>query len=93
MSWRVFKNPLSLFIGGITAVIMELAEPRVRTGVWEHTTFRLKSGPAAAQDRAARGGGAAKTSNDPVFVSRCWHRRSGDRMDRRRTVTPALRLQ
>ena len=41
VSWRVFKNPLSLFIGGITAVIMELAEPRVRTGVWEHTTFRL----------------------------------------------------
>jgi uncharacterized protein (DUF2236 family) len=41
VSWRVFKNPLSLFIGGIAAVIMELAEPRVRTGVWEHTTFRL----------------------------------------------------
>ena len=28
VSWRVFKNPLSLFIGGVTAVIMELAEPR-----------------------------------------------------------------
>src|SRR5439155_25340913 len=41
VSWRVFKNPISLFIGGVTAVIMELAEPRVRTGVWEHTTFRL----------------------------------------------------
>ena len=40
VSWRVFKNPLSLFIGGVTAVVMELAEPRVRTGVWEHTTFR-----------------------------------------------------
>jgi uncharacterized protein (DUF2236 family) len=40
VSWRVFKNPLSLFIGGVTAVIMELAEPRVRTGVWEHTSFR-----------------------------------------------------
>jgi uncharacterized protein (DUF2236 family) len=41
VSWHVFKNPLSLFIGGVTAVIMELAEPRVRTGVWEHTTFRV----------------------------------------------------
>jgi uncharacterized protein (DUF2236 family) len=41
VSWRVFKNPLSLFIGGVTAVIMELAEPRVRAGVWENTTFRL----------------------------------------------------
>ena len=41
VSWRVFKNPVSLFIGGVAAVIMELAEPRVRTGVWEHTTFRI----------------------------------------------------
>src|SRR5215470_3821247 len=41
VSWRVFKNPLSLFVGGVTAVIMELAEPRVRTGVWEHTTFHV----------------------------------------------------
>jgi len=41
VSWRVFKNPLSLFVGGVAAVIMELAEPRVRTGVWEHTTFRV----------------------------------------------------
>src|SRR5581483_6371419 len=40
VSWRVFKNPLSVFIGGVTAVIMELAEPRVRSGVWDHTTFR-----------------------------------------------------
>jgi hypothetical protein len=28
VSWRVFKNPLSLFIGGVAAVIMELAELR-----------------------------------------------------------------
>src|SRR6266481_6382847 len=41
VSWRVFKNPLSLFIGGVATVILELAEPRVRTGVWEHTTFRV----------------------------------------------------
>jgi uncharacterized protein (DUF2236 family) len=41
VSWRVFKNPVSLFLGGVAAVIMELAEPRVRTGIWEHTTFRI----------------------------------------------------
>jgi uncharacterized protein (DUF2236 family) len=41
VSWRVFKNPISLFLGGVAAVIMELAEPRVRTGIWEHTTFRI----------------------------------------------------
>jgi uncharacterized protein (DUF2236 family) len=37
----VFKNPLSLFVGGVSAVILQLAEPRVRTGVWEHTSFRV----------------------------------------------------
>lgn len=40
VSWRIFKNPVALFIGGVTAVLLELAEPRIRTGVWEHTTFR-----------------------------------------------------
>jgi uncharacterized protein (DUF2236 family) len=40
VSWRVFKNPVALFIGGVAAVVLEFAEPRVRTGVWEHTTFR-----------------------------------------------------
>lgn len=40
VSWQVFKNPLSLFVGGVAAVILELAEPRVRAGVWGHTTFR-----------------------------------------------------
>jgi len=40
VSWRVFKNPVALFVGGVTAVILELAEPRVRSGVWEHSTFR-----------------------------------------------------
>ena len=40
VSWQVFANPVSLFIGGVTAVILELAEPRVRSGVWDFTTFR-----------------------------------------------------
>lgn len=40
MSWLIFKNPVVLLIGGVAAVILELAEPRVRTGVWEHTSFR-----------------------------------------------------
>ena len=41
VSWRVFRNPVSLFVGGVTAVLLELAEPRVRTGVWDHTSFRV----------------------------------------------------
>lgn len=40
VSWRIFKNPVALFIGGVAAVILELAEPSVRTGVWEHSCFR-----------------------------------------------------
>lgn len=40
VSWRVFKNPLSLFVGGVAAVILELAEPRVRAGVWGQSAFR-----------------------------------------------------
>ncbi len=40
VSWQVFRNPLTMFVGGVAAVVLELAEPRVRTGVWEHTSFR-----------------------------------------------------
>ena len=40
LSWRIFKNPVALFVGGVAAVILELAEPAVRTGVWEHSSFR-----------------------------------------------------
>jgi uncharacterized protein (DUF2236 family) len=40
VSWRIFKNPVPLFIGGITAVLLEFGEPRVRDGVWQHSSFR-----------------------------------------------------
>ena len=40
ISWQIFRNPLALFVGGVAAVILELAEPRVRAGVWEHSSFR-----------------------------------------------------
>ena len=40
VAWQVFRNPVSLFVGGVAAVILELAEPRVRSGVWEHSSFR-----------------------------------------------------
>jgi uncharacterized protein (DUF2236 family) len=38
--WQVFRNPVSLYVGGVAAVILELAEPRVAAGVWNHTSFR-----------------------------------------------------
>ena len=40
MAWRIHANPIALAIGGVAAVILELAEPRVRTGVWEHSIFK-----------------------------------------------------
>lgn len=40
VSWRVFANPVGLFIGGVTAVLLELAEPSVRSGVWDHSSFQ-----------------------------------------------------
>lgn len=40
ISWRIFKNPVALFVGGVAAVVLELAEPAVRAGVWEHSSFR-----------------------------------------------------
>ncbi len=40
VSWRVFASPVSLFIGGVTAVVLELAQPQVRAGVWNHSSFR-----------------------------------------------------
>ena len=49
LSWRVFKNPVALYVGGTTAVLLELAEPRVRSGVWDHTTFRTN--PLARMQR------------------------------------------
>ncbi|MCC2955171.1 oxygenase MpaB family protein [Massilia sp. IC2-477] len=40
VAWEVFANPVALFVGGVTAVLLELAEPAVRAGVWEHSSFR-----------------------------------------------------
>lgn len=49
VAWQVFRNPIALFVGGVSAVILELAEPRVRSGVWDHTTFRTD--PLARMER------------------------------------------
>lgn len=44
VSWRVFANPISLFIGGVCAVLLELSEPSVRSGVWDHSSFKRDPG-------------------------------------------------
>lgn len=40
VAWRVFANPVALFVGGVAAVLLELAEPSVRSGVWDHSSFQ-----------------------------------------------------
>ncbi len=40
LAWRVHASPIALAVGGIAAVILELAEPRVRSGVWDHSIFK-----------------------------------------------------
>ncbi len=42
LTWQVFKNPMTMAIGGIAAVLLELAEPRVRSGVWNYSNFENK---------------------------------------------------
>ncbi|MEW6020821.1 MAG: oxygenase MpaB family protein [Pseudomonadota bacterium] len=44
VTWQVFANPIALFIGGVTAVLLELAEPSVRSGVWDHSSFQRDPG-------------------------------------------------
>jgi len=40
VSWRVFKNPIALGIGGVAAVLLEFADARIRSGVWDHSTYK-----------------------------------------------------
>jgi uncharacterized protein (DUF2236 family) len=40
ISWKIFKNPVVLWTGGIAAVILELAQPSIRAAIWDQSTFR-----------------------------------------------------
>jgi uncharacterized protein (DUF2236 family) len=40
ISWQVFKNPVALAVGGICAVLLEFADSRIRSGVWDHSVFK-----------------------------------------------------
>nr|WP_321361851.1 oxygenase MpaB family protein [uncultured Hyphomonas sp.] len=40
MAWQVYKNPVALAIGGVAAVLLEFADARIRSGVWDHSVFR-----------------------------------------------------
>lgn len=51
VSWRVYKNPIALGVGGAAAVLLEFADPRIRTGVWTHSTYGTD--PVARSTRTA----------------------------------------
>lgn len=51
VQWRIFKNQVALGIGGVAAVLMEFADPRVRSGVWDHSTY--KADPIGRSKRTA----------------------------------------
>jgi uncharacterized protein (DUF2236 family) len=51
VQWRIFKNQVALGIGGVAAVLMEFADPRIRSGVADHSTF--KADPIGRSKRTA----------------------------------------
>ena len=53
VSWQVFANPVSLCVGGVAAVLLELAEPSVRSGVWDHSSFQRDPGTRLRRTGAA----------------------------------------
>ena len=61
VQWRIYKNPIALGIGGIAAVLLEFAEPRIRSGVWDHSTYKAdpigrsrRTGSTSRQRRTRR---------------------------------------
>lgn len=54
VAWRIYKNPIALAVGGVAAVLMEFADPRIRSGVWDHSIY-----PVDPIGRSQRTGHAA----------------------------------
>lgn len=40
VAWRVYKNQVALGVGGVAAVLLEFADARIRSGVWDHSTYK-----------------------------------------------------
>ncbi|MDC0666362.1 oxygenase MpaB family protein [Nannocystis radixulma] len=49
--WRIYKNPIALGVGGVAAVLLEFADARIRSGVWDHSTY--KADPVGRSRRTA----------------------------------------
>ena len=39
MHWRIFKNNIAMGVGGVAAVLLEFADARIRSGVWDHSIY------------------------------------------------------
>lgn len=39
VQWRVFRNPIAMGVGGVAAVLLEFADARIRSGVWDHSVY------------------------------------------------------
>ena len=37
--WKIFKNSIAMGIGGVAAVLLEFADARIRSGVWDHSVY------------------------------------------------------
>jgi uncharacterized protein (DUF2236 family) len=41
VAWRIHKNPVAMGVGGVAAVLLEFADPRIRSGVWDHSIYKV----------------------------------------------------
>ncbi len=41
LAWQVYKNPVAGAVGGVCAVLLEFADARIRSGVWDHSVFKV----------------------------------------------------
>ncbi|MGQ2931848.1 MAG: oxygenase MpaB family protein, partial [Sphingopyxis sp.] len=41
LQWRIFKNPVAMAVGGVAAVLLEFADARIRSGVWDHSIYKV----------------------------------------------------
>lgn len=41
VQWRIYKNPVALGVGGVAAVLLEFADARIRSGVWDHSVYKV----------------------------------------------------
>jgi uncharacterized protein (DUF2236 family) len=40
VQWRIYKNPIAMAVGGVAAVLLEFADARIRSGVWDHSIYK-----------------------------------------------------